>query len=125
MFVAGCVSPVVKVPSDEQVGSADYGEKPDMAQVEKNIKAWAIETLKDPSAMQLLDISSSSKEGWLSVCLRPVENECYERNFYFGHIVTAKINAKNSHGGYSGYKTYSFLFHGNKIVFYLSPDIIK
>ena len=81
VLMVGCaVPPVVKVPSDEQVKSADYGEKPDMAQVEKNIKEWSIQALKDPSSMQILDISSSSKEGWLfQPCL--------------GHILPSRMNS--------------------------------
>ena len=125
LFLGGCATPVLKAPTEDQLKGMDYGVKPDMAQVEKAIKEWSITALKDPSAMQLMDISKESKEGWLSVCLVPSEGECYKRNFYFGNIVTAKINAKNLHGGYTGYQTWSFLFKGNSIVFHLSPDTIR
>ena len=126
VLLTGCAHQVVvKVPSEEQLKSASYGEKPDMAQVEKSIKAWSVDALKDPDSMQLMDISKSSNQGWLPLCLRPYENECFERNFYFGHIVTARINAKNSNGGYVGYNDYSFLFHGNKVVFHLPPGAIR
>jgi len=39
-----------------------------------------------------------------------------------GYVVTAMINSKNSHGGYTGFRIYKFLFRDGKITYMKSDD---
>ena len=41
---------------------------------------------------------------------------------FYGWLVKATINAKNSYGGYIGFKTYTFLFRGEAITDTIDPD---
>ena len=34
---------------------------------------------------------------------------------HFGYVLDGKVNAKNSYGGYVGYKNWEFMFHDGKI----------
>jgi len=40
---------------------------------------------------------------------------------HYGWTVKATVNAKNSYGGYVGFKTYTFLFRGERLVQTMAP----
>lgn len=102
-IIAGCASP----PTPEQIANADYGKPIDQSQAEARIKEYFEGILKDPdsakyrfSPIQKSHIVSSAWEG---------------RQLYAGYVVTVKVNAKNSYGGYTGNEDYVFLFHNGTL----------
>jgi hypothetical protein len=112
-----------RFPSDEQIRAANYGTAPAPDAFERAIREWATTNLKDPSSLQLREISEQSTKGWLRVCATRIRgyNDCLEWSFIFGHLVDAQLNAKNSYGGYTGYQPYTFIFRGNTIISSQSP----
>lgn len=97
--IAGCASG----PTPEQIANADYGTPIDQDQAEVRVKEYFEGVLKDPdsakykfSPIQKSHIVSSAWEG---------------RQLYAGYVMTVKVNAKNSYGGYTGNEDYVFLFH--------------
>lgn len=79
--------------------------------------------MKDPTSLQLRKIEPAER-GWLTECVEPgipPYTGCQKRMFYFGHLVKAEINAKNSYGGYNGFKAYTFLFRGDSITKVATP----
>lgn len=109
-------------PTDEQIAAAEYGGAPDPEKLEAGIRAWGDDNLKDPSSLQIRRVSTPYK-GWMSQCVIPGPyGMCQKRMFYFGHVVTAETNAKNSYGGYTGFKPTKFLFRGNTVVRVIGDD---
>ncbi|HDS0941049.1 TPA: hypothetical protein QDZ12_004349 [Pseudomonas putida] len=101
--IAGCAS----APTPEQIASADYGTPIDQSQAEARVKEYFDGVLKDPdsakykfSPIQKSHIVSSAWEG---------------RQLYAGYVMTVKVNAKNSYGGYTGNEDYVFLFHNGSL----------
>lgn len=97
--IAGCASG----PTPEQIANADYGTPINQDQAEVRVKEYFDGVLKDPdsakykfSPIQKSHIVSSAWEG---------------RQLYAGYVMTVKVNAKNSYGGYTGNEDYVFLFH--------------
>ena len=86
--------------TQEEFASADFGDFPQ--NYENDIKNYMSRLLKDPhSAQYSFDTprKGMSQDGWA------VGNKKH-----FGYIVKTNINAKNSFGGYTGAKSYYFLF---------------
>ena len=65
--------------------------------------------------------------GWIAVCAKidPSMGNCMTRMFYFGHIFNARINAKNQHGGYTGFKDYAFVVRGDQISYGVETEKIS
>ena len=71
---AGCASMnAATSPTEEQIKQADFAAAPNPAGFEKAIRAWALDTLKDPDAMQIRDLDRESSKGWLTQCVEPGE----------------------------------------------------
>ncbi|MDQ7962786.1 hypothetical protein RDI61_01800 [Pseudomonas plecoglossicida] len=101
--IAGCASG----PTPEQIANADYGTPINQDQAEVRVKEYFDGVLKDPdsakykfSPIQKSHIVSSAWEG---------------RQLYAGYVMTVKVNAKNSYGGYTGNEDYVFLFHNGEL----------
>lgn len=111
--LGGCATAVH--PTMEQLSSADYGECP--AHYMDAIHAYFDSTLKDPASVQYRDITVPEK-GYIQsrTALESTGQVTY------GWLVNATINAKNSYGGYVGFRTYEFLFRGEQIVDTLPPE---
>ena len=105
LVLAGCAS----APTQSQFESADFGVQP--IEYEKTIKTYYESRLKDPFSAQY-KFTHKPKKFYINDLKRNI----------FGWKVCATINAKNSYGGYIGWKTEMFMFRGEKI--YLSPDLI-
>jgi hypothetical protein len=94
----GCVT----MPKPEELASADFGQFPTTYQ--QVIQNYMSENLKDPdSATYRFEAPRKgfSQDGW-----------AVGGRKYFGYVVAAHINAKNSFGGYTGAQLYYFLLHG-------------
>jgi len=101
--------------SSAQALTAEYGEMP--TQYEEAIRQYFQKYLKDPDSVQYQEITKPEKGYVTTVTGVILAHETRLR----GWTVKATINARNSHGVYVGFKTYTFLFRGEKIVHTLSP----
>ena len=105
-------------PSQQQLAAATYPDPMPPSQFEKAIKEWAVDNLVDPDSMNIRSVDTTpARKGWIAVCTKidPSMGNCVTRMFYFGHIFNARINAKNQHGGYTGFKDYAFVVRGDQI----------
>ena len=114
LMLAGCAASLR--PSPEQLGAATYGDPPAPELIEKAVRSWAQQNLKDPYSAVISAPNAPVMRGYLPVCVSRDQLLCTHRRFYFGHIVTVPINAKNSYGGYVGVTPFYFVFRGNDIV---------
>ena len=111
LIFGGCAS----APSEQQLATADYGAPP--RDYERVIHEYFDATLKDPASIQYKEVTEPRKD-WV----RDAPIAGYQ--MHYGWIVKATINAKNSYGGYVGFKTYSFLFRGEQIIETITPDTL-
>jgi ketosteroid isomerase-like protein len=95
--------------------TAKYGEMP--VQYEEAIRQYFQEQLKDPYSVQYREITKPQKGYTTGVTGTVLMRETRD----YGWTVKATINAKNSRGKYVGFKSYTFLFRGEKIVHALGP----
>jgi hypothetical protein len=109
LILTGCTT--MPVPN----AAADYGAPPTNYVVA--VHAYFDSTMKDPTSVQYRDISQPTK-GYVA----HGGGVLASKYVTYGWDVKATINAKNSYGGYVGFKTYTFLFRGDKIADKLSPD---
>ena len=102
----------VSVPPPRSSGQAltEYGEMP--VQYEAAIRQYFQEYLKDPDSVQYREITKPEKGS-----VTAVTGVIFARETRLsGWTVNATVNAKDAHGVYVGFKTYTFLFHGENIV---------
>jgi ketosteroid isomerase-like protein len=97
-----------------QVPDSKYGDMP--ADYEEAIRQYFQEHMKDPDAVQYQEITKPVK-GYTTAVTGILMHETHN----YGWTVKATINAKNSRGTYVGFKSYTFLFRGEKIVHTLVP----
>ncbi len=95
-------------PTAEQLSQADYGTPISQPEAEQQAKAWLKLHLKDPGSAQY-DWGEVTK-GWARHA--PIDGG----KLLFGYNLTAQINAKNSFGGYNGYKPYQFYFFNGQLM---------
>lgn len=109
---AYCAVPLRGGPSTEEVARADCGPRPDEADCEQAIKNWMNERLKDPYSAHLEFLSGPERGWWgnTGALLTP-------RVINYGWCIKARINAKNSLGGYIGWKPYHFYFRDGELQF--------
>jgi ketosteroid isomerase-like protein len=102
-------------PTPAQVADAKYGDVP--IRYEETIRQYFQKHLKDPGTVQYQEITKPEKGYTKAVTGNVLMREARD----YGWTVRATINAKNSQGRYVGFKTYTFLFRGEKIFHTLSP----
>lgn len=90
-------------PRLSEIENADYGPKP--VDVEVAVKKYFSDILFDPFSAHY-EIGKPFK-AWRKTTLRQAE---------YGWRVDVRLNAKNQMGGYVGWETYYFLFHGENII---------
>jgi lipocalin-like protein len=90
--------------------AAKYGDMP--ADYEKAIRKYFQEHLKYPDSVQYQEITKPLQGYTTAVTGTFLMRETR----VYGWLVKATINAKNSHDGYTGFKTYTFLFRGENVV---------
>ncbi len=105
----------IGAPPPAQAPGTEYGAMP--KQYEETVRQYFQEYLKDPDSVQYREITMPEK-GYAAT----VTGALFTRTTRLaGWNVSATINARNSRGAYVGFKTYSFLFRGEKIVHTVSP----
>lgn len=87
-----------------------YGDIP--ADYNRTIRKYFQEHLKNPDSVQYQEITKP-QQGYTTAISGTV---LMREKRQFGWTVKATINAKNSHDRYVGFKSYTFLFRGEKIV---------
>lgn len=95
--------------------STKYGDAP--AHYKEAIQQFFKEHLKDPGSVQYQEITEPQQGYTTSITGGLLMRERRD----YGWTVKAVLNAKNSHGRYVGFKSYTFLFRGEKIMHTLSP----
>ena len=78
------------------------------------VKTWFFDNLKDPMSAQY--VFYKPFPGYVHTA--PIEGA----KLLVGYKVVVKVNAKNSFGGYIGFRPYVFLFRDNRVIFAVGPD---
>ncbi len=111
LFVSGCAL-AVRDPTPAEQTAADYGIAPENPK--EQAMAYLKDTLKDPM---------SAVVEWQGLCLKgwwrwsqDLSNPLFIPKIFFGWKITAKVNAKNSMGAYTGFSTYTFCFRDGKLL---------
>jgi ketosteroid isomerase-like protein len=107
----GSVAPITQTAPPARHGTATtYGDMP--TDYQEAIRQYFLEHLKYPDSVQYREITQPEQGYTTAVTGALLMHEKRE----YGWKVKATINAKNSHDKYVGFKTYMFLFRGEKIV---------
>lgn len=102
--LVGCAS---GPPTAKELAAADYGSSITQSDAESKAKAFLRGTLKDPS---------SAEYDWGTVQRGYVRTAPIEGGkLIWGYKLDAQINAKNSFGGYTGFKPYVFMFKNGQL----------
>lgn len=96
-FFAGCATP-----SQEDLARADYGPYP--SDYESIVKRHLSNSLKDPDSAQYRFLNTP-KSGWNGL-----------GGVKYGWIVCAQVNAKNSYGGYVGFRPAYFMIKNGLVI---------
>jgi ketosteroid isomerase-like protein len=97
-------------PAPAHGAATKYGDMP--ANYEAAIRQYYLTLLKHPESVQYREITHPEEGFTTEITGRLLMREKRE----YGWTVRATINAKDSHDSYVGFKTYTFLFRGEKIV---------
>jgi len=97
-------------PKPARAVDTKYGDMP--TDYEGAIRKYFMEHLKHPDSVQYREISKPQQGYTTSITGTVLMSETRK----YGWAVKATINAKNSNDRYVGFKTYTFLFRGEKIV---------
>jgi hypothetical protein len=97
-------------PAPARGSATKYGDLP--TNYEEAIRQYYRANLKHPESVQYREITQPEQGYTTEVTGGLLMRETRE----YGWRVKATINAKDSHDRYVGFKTYTFLFRGEKIV---------
>jgi len=97
-------------PPPAPVVATKYGDMP--VDYEQAIREYFLEHLRHPDSIQIREITRP-EQGYTAALTGVV---LMREKREYGWTVKATINAKNSHDSYVGFRTYTFLFRGEKIV---------
>lgn len=116
ILLTGCIAyeESTKITMND-VRNMDYGSYP--KNYEKAIREHLARTLIDPNSLMLDGFSKPKK--FLRITSRRYNAETDTYNpavFLKYYIVCARVNAKNSYGGYTGWQEHIFYFRDGKIV---------
>jgi hypothetical protein len=100
-----CLLAACARPSKEEIATADYGSFP--VDHEGVIRGHMARVLKDPYSAQYEFLNTPSQGYWGRT---------------FGYRVCARVNAKNSFGGYTGGKLYYFLLRDGRVAKIIGGD---
>lgn len=111
LVVTGCASVAL---SPQERKAVDYGPYPD--EYKQTVKDWFYEVLKDPDSAKYRFVSEPepaySREA-------PVAGG---DPIHFGYYVKVLVNAKNSYGGYTGWKDYRLIIRDGQVVARITPN---
>lgn len=94
-------------PTQEELANADYGTPITQERAERLAKDFLSRRLKDPYSAQYQ--WGTVSKGWIRNA--PIHGG----GLVFGYKLDVSVNAKNSYGGYVGFKPYIFIFHNGSI----------
>ena len=103
-LLVGCAS---GPPTADELAKADYGSPISQQEAQSKAQSFIEGVLKDPSSAQYK--WGTVGQGWARSA--PIEGG----KLTFGYKLDAQINAKNSFGGYNGYKPYMFMFKNGSL----------
>jgi|SaaInl5LU_22_DNA_1037371.scaffolds.fasta_scaffold27240_2 hypothetical protein len=103
-ILSACAS---RPPTSEELASADYGSIISQTDAQKQAERFFSNMLKDPYSVQYQ--WGSVYQGWMRHA--PIHGG----GLVFGYILEVNVNAKNSYGGYVGFKPYRFVFYNGTI----------
>lgn len=95
-LVVACTVPV----KQSDIDAANYPVMPTQQEADDQIRTYLSTVLKDPDSLKLE--CQSIQKGWA--------RQFRDRAAEFGWVIPCTVNAKNSYGGYTGAKSYIFLF---------------
>jgi hypothetical protein len=101
-IIAGALAGCATTPPPEVLRTADYGSYP--GNFESVIKDYVAGQLKDPGSAQYQFLNAPKKGYWGLGGAK------------YGYVVCARINAKNSFGGYTGAKMNYFMIRDGSII---------
>jgi hypothetical protein len=97
----------------------ERGAKP--AHYQAAIDAYLGSTLKDPFSAQQKDVTPAVEAIYTTTTVTQAPTlvnvngrKLEERRWVW--LITAQVNAKNSYGGYVGWRTYKFYFQSEKLI---------
>jgi hypothetical protein len=102
VFLLASLSGCATAPSADVMAAADYGEYPQNYQA--IVKAYVSDSLKDPDSAQYTFLNFPMRGYWGFGGAK------------FGYVTCVKINAKNSFGGYTGYRINYFMIKNGAII---------
>jgi hypothetical protein len=108
-------NPGAPPPAPAHPPDSKYGAMP--SHYEESIRQYFQDHLKDPDSVKYQEITVPEQGFTKAISGTLLMSET--RNY--GWTVKATIDAKNSGGTYVGFKTYTFLFRGEKIAHVLAP----
>jgi len=97
-------------PLPAREAATKYGDMP--AHYEEAVRKYFLEHLKHPESVQYREIAQPEQGYTTEVTGGLLMREKRQ----YGWTVRATINTRDSHDSYVGFKTYTFLFRGEKIV---------
>jgi len=95
-------------PSESTIAALDYGSPIDQREAELSARTYFQKALKDPYSA-VLEFGPVGP-GYVA---EPVANG---GKLHYGYILDAKVNAKNSFGGYTGETLYKLVFRDTKLI---------
>ena len=104
-FLGACAS--LAPPSAEEIEKADYGILMSQENAQITAQAFLDKHLKDPRSAQYE--WGESYKAWLR------RGIIHGGGKIFGYRLDVDVNAKNSYGGYTGFKKYVFMFYNGAI----------
>jgi hypothetical protein len=114
LFLTGCAKAVINTPTATDLNKANYGKVP--KDYKKRIQDYWDRTLKDPSSLKVKQITKPKKGYVLDSIEKPHGYDLYSDHIFnpiYGWTVCATYSAKNSYGGYTGFKTAKYFFNSN------------
>lgn len=110
VVLAGCTSP----PTKEELSIADYGSPVSQEEGQAIVMSFFGAYLKDPDSA-LYKFSKINK-GYYK------EGVLDGGKLYTGYACVVWVNAKNSFGGYTGYKTYNVVIKNGRVIKAVKKD---
>lgn len=108
ILLAGCETVPV---SPEQERVADYGASMTETQCTEIAEAFIRKTLKDPMSAQFIRATP---------CIKGYMKQSYFKGgkINFGYLQRGQVNAKNSYGGYVGFRPYNAIIKNGVVLDY-------
>jgi hypothetical protein len=103
--LSGCASGPPTAPNGGALSDSDYGEPPN--NVDDLIAAYLRDKLKDPYSAQIERVAGPGRTYQKASLLGPST---------YGWGICFRVNAKNSFGGYTGFRTHVIVFRNGSIV---------